>query len=135
MRPLASFLSTGESVGVALGAALVLMAAGVAVRAYIRSRPNAAELERRRRKMLHATGKMGDATLIEIREKHLFYSYDVRGVGYTASQDTSTLEALLPSDLYSVMGPALVKYDARNPANSIIISEEWSGLRTAPRRS
>ena len=30
---------------------------------------------------------MGDATLIEVRENLVFYSYDVRGVEYTASQD------------------------------------------------
>lgn len=131
MRPLASFLSSRESMGVALGAVVVLTAAAIAVRSYVRSRPTAAQLERRRRAMLNARGKMGDATLIEIREQHLVYSYDVRGVGYTASQDTSGLEALLPSDLYSAVGPALVKYDARNPANSIVVSEQWSGLRAA----
>jgi hypothetical protein len=28
----------------------------------------------------------------------------------------------------ALLGPALVKFDPRNPANSIVICEEWSGL-------
>ena len=31
------------------------------------------------------------------------------------------------------IGPVSIKYDPRNPANSIVLSEEWSGLRTAHR--
>ena len=72
---------------------------------------------------------MGDATLLEIRENHVFYCYDVRGVEYTASQDVSTLTAMLPADPSAVNGIVCVKYDARNPANSMIVSEQWSGLR------
>jgi hypothetical protein len=40
-----------------------------------------------------------------------------------------TLEALLPEDQMSMIGPALVKFDPRNPANSIVLCEDWSGLR------
>jgi hypothetical protein len=29
----------------------------------------------------------------------------------------------------STIGPVSVKYDARNPANSIVLAENWSGLR------
>jgi hypothetical protein len=29
----------------------------------------------------------------------------------------------------ALAGPAIVKYIPRNPANSIVICEEWSGLR------
>jgi hypothetical protein len=53
----------------------------------------------------------------------------VGGVGYTAAQDVMSLEALLPSHRMSMIGPALVKFDPRNPANSIVLCEEWSGLR------
>ena len=77
---------------------------------------------------LVATGKMGDATLVEIRDDLVFYSYAVRGVEYTASQDVSRLAHRVPTDL-SAMGAVSVKYDPRNPANSIVIAEEWSGLR------
>jgi len=72
---------------------------------------------------------MGDASLVEIRDQLIFYSYDVRGVGYTASQDVSALRAYLPPDFSVGIGPIYVKYDPRNPANSVVLSEEWSGLR------
>ncbi len=71
---------------------------------------------------------MGDAQLVEFHDGYLFYSYAVRGVEYTASQDISRLQERLPGDLSSV-GAVSVKYDARNPANSIVVAENWSGLR------
>jgi hypothetical protein len=87
------------------------------------------EVERRRRRTLNAVGKMGDANIIDVRDGMIFYSYDVRGMEYMAWQDVSALQDRLPSDPAAVMGPVSVKYDARNPANSIILSEEWSGVR------
>lgn len=77
--------------------------------------------------MLLSVGKMGDASLLEIHDDLLVYSYAVRGVEYTASQDISSLKTLLPGDAAS-LGHVLVKYDPRNPANSIVLAEEWSGL-------
>ena len=73
---------------------------------------------------------MGDASLVEIRDDLVFYSYAVRGVEYTASQDVSRLARRVPNDL-SAMGSVSVKYDPRNPANSIVIAEEWTGLRAS----
>jgi hypothetical protein len=101
----------------------------MAYNAWKRSRIPPDERERLRRRWLVAGGKMGDATLVEIRDDLVFYSYAVRGVEYTASQDVSRLAKRVPTDL-SAMGAVSVKYDPRNPANSIVISEEWSGLRT-----
>lgn len=103
------------------------------VRKYLKSRPDAAELERRRRRDLFTRGKMGDGNLLEYREHVVFYNYDIAGVEYTACQDLSDLQSLIPSDRWSAIGPASIKYDPRNPANSIVLCEEWSGLRTAHR--
>ncbi len=118
-----------------LAGAVLLVAGGVfGVRAYLRRRPSASELERRRRAMLFANGKMGDANLIELREGLMFYSYAVRGVEYHATQDVSELAHIIPADAWTSLGPVSVKYDARNPANSIVLCEQWSGLRvTQPR--
>ncbi len=79
--------------------------------------------------MLAANGKMGDADLVDIQEGSLVYSYAVRGVQYTASQDISRLRELLPAGLAS-LGHVLVKYDPRNAANSIVVAEDWSGLQS-----
>jgi hypothetical protein len=132
---LANLLSSGETTLVVLGTIALVALGAWGVRAYLDSRPTPAELERRRRSTLHAKGKMGDATLLEYRDHVVFYSYGVRGVEYTACQDLSDLKPRLPADLWSTVGPASIKYDPRNPANSIVLCEEWSGLRTAAQQS
>jgi hypothetical protein len=120
--------SPAEFISLALGAILVALAGALGYRAWKVSRISPEEIERRRRVGLVAQGKTGDALLVEYRDGFIFYSYDVRGVEYTASQDVTLLRDHLTGDL-SEMGPVLVKYDARNPANSIVVAEEWSGLR------
>jgi len=113
------------------GAALACAAAAVGIGAYVgfrawqRSRVTPEERERRRRADLVRGGKLTDATLVEISQDVLYYSYVVRGVEYTASQDVSALRALVPNELGL---SASVKFDARIPANSIVVAEEWSGL-------
>ena len=117
---------------VTLGLALLLtvLVALIGYRAWKNSRITAEERERGRRAMLVAGGKMGDATLVEVRETLVFYSYNVRGMEYTASQDVSLLGEYLPPDL-PVGSPVLMRYDARNPANSIVVAERWTGLRAS----
>ena len=51
---------------------------------------------------LVARGKMSDAMLVEIRDDLLFYSYGVRGVEYTASQDVSMLKQYMPLDFSTI---------------------------------
>jgi hypothetical protein len=121
-------LSAAEAVTLALAGVLAVLIALIVYRAWKLSRITPEERERRRRRALGARGKMGDATLVELRGEMLFYSYNVRGVEYTACQDIAPLKAGLPAEL-SDLGPVSVKYDPRNPANSIVVSEEWSGLR------
>ena len=121
-------LTPAELVIAALSALLVVLLATFGYRAYQRSRVTPEERERRRRAWLVASGKMGDAVVVEMRDNLVFYSYDVRGVEYTASQDISLVAVRLPDGL-GAHGAVSVKYDARNPANSIVVAEEWSGLR------
>ena len=120
--------TTADGITVTLALVLLALVGAMGYRAWQRSRITPEERERARRALLTSRGKMGDATLVEVRGEFLFYSYDVRGVEYTASQDVSLLKELLPREL-SLEGPIAVKYDAKNPANSIILSEQWSGLR------
>ena len=122
-------LTAADEVTLALAVVLVVLLAIIGFRAWKYSRVSPAERERLRRDALVAAGKMGDATLTEIRDDLLVYSYDVRGMEYTASQDIALLKPYLPSDL-SALASVSVKYDARNPANSIVLAEGWTGLRT-----
>jgi hypothetical protein len=128
----AGLTSKPELIWVAVGA-LVILGAAVwwLVRNYLRGRPTPDEVERRRRETLHREGKMGDGEIVDVEtaSASIAYSYSVAGVTYTASQDLAALQALLPPDVMTIVGPVSVKFDPRNPANSIVLCEEWSGLR------
>jgi hypothetical protein len=113
-------------------AVVVILLAVIGVRRWRARRVPPEERERRRRAMLVARGKMGDAVLVDVREDVIFFSYSVRGVEYTASQDVSTLKDQVPLDLSEVLAVG-VKYLPQNPANSIVLAEEWNGLRLLKR--
>src|SRR5664279_4158137 len=117
-----------EAVTLTLAIVLLVLVALIGYRAWRNSRVTTEERERRRRVALVARGKMGDATLVDVCDDLVFYSYAVRGVEYTACQDVSRLRPNMPADLSGV-GPVSVKYDSRNPANSIVVAEAWTGLR------
>ena len=111
----------------ALAAVLVVLLSILAWRIWQRRRFTPEERERQRRAFLVTAGKLGDGSIVEIREDMVFYSYAVRGVEYTASQDITQLAERVPSNL-SQMPSVGVKYDPKNPANSIVLAEEWSGM-------
>jgi hypothetical protein len=123
-----------ELILIALAAVLVLAMLRVGYLAWQNSRVTPEERERRRCAHLVATGKITDAMLVEIRENLVFYSYLVRGVEYTASQDLARFTGEAAVD-FSGVSALSVKYDPRNPANSIVVAEEWSGLRGASRHA
>jgi hypothetical protein len=110
--------------------AAVLIAAGLFVMFRIRRKPKDKEMRRRLAVNLH--GRLADATITEVLDETIYYSYSVGGVTYTASQDISQLRAQIHTDLEKLIGPASLKYSPRNPANSIVVCEKWSGLRGKP---
>lgn len=118
---------TPEYVRIGLGA-MVAALIGILLWRVLRHKPTPEEIEKRRRATIHASGKLGDGEVIDVEGVAIVYSYSVRGVGYTASQDVSVFESQLPENTMALVGPALVKFDPRNPANSIVICEEWNGL-------
>ncbi|MFZ1918843.1 MAG: DUF3592 domain-containing protein [Terriglobales bacterium] len=121
--------------------ALVVCAAGLAFGGYalLRRKPKTAmELERERRMWLSTVGRITDGTVIDVQElsdqgQHdatmLIYQYDVAGVSYEASQDVTYLRQWINLHSCRLGLPTSVKYDSRNPGNSMVISEGWIGLR------
>ena len=123
-------LEGSTSVVVLVVFAAALVAVGLFILFRIRRKPKDKEMRRRLSVNLH--GRLGDATITEVQDDTIFYSYSVGGVTYTASQDIAQLRARVPNELEKLIGPASLKYTPRNPANSIIVCEEWSGLRPKP---
>jgi len=110
---------------------LSVVAAGIFVMLRIRRKPK--DKEKLRRMDVNANGRLGDATITDIGEDAIFYEYSVGGLTYTASQDISQLRELIPADSHRLIGrPASLKYSSQNPANSILLCEDWSGLRVGP---
>jgi hypothetical protein len=110
--------------------ALAGVATASATAIVLRHRTNPERRERERRLAISRKGRFGEGVLTDVQDDLLYYSYTVRGVQYTASQDIARLqEHLPPGDLARLIGPVTLKYSVRNPASSILVSEIWSGLR------
>lgn len=84
------------------------------------------EQERRRRLTIYRQGRLIEAVVTDLETNLVHYSYEIRGIRYTASQDVTSFAGGLAEN---VIGAASCKYQLDNPANSIVICEEWSGLR------
>ena len=89
------------------------------------------ERERRRRNVVNKVGRTHDGFLTDVTPGLLAYQYTVNGVDYSASQDIDDLAGLIPEDLANLIGHVNIKYAPRNPANSILLCDDWSGLRTS----
>lgn len=94
--------------------------------------------ERERRMRISETGRITDGTVVDVTELNvddggeiqlLVYKYDVAGVSYEASQDVTALRHRV--DLHACRTGLMtsIKYDPTNPGNSIVIAENWTGLR------
>lgn len=127
------------------------MAIGLAIYFFTRKRPTPEDLERERRDLIALTGRITDGTIMdtvvnrtsdatnstdELPEASeettpipsvIVYNYRIAGVTYECAQDVTSLASYVRgvrSDL-----PIQVRYAPRNPGNSIIVADSWSGLR------
>ncbi len=108
--------------------AVVLLALLPAIVYRIRRNPR--EREKRRRLAVNARGRLADGSITEADETAIFYSYSAGGVDYATSQDIGEIRNIIPVHPEQLIGSTVtVKYAMKNPANSIIVCEEWSGLR------
>jgi hypothetical protein len=113
------------------------------------------EAERRRRLHLNQIGRIAEGSVIELvehpaetgkparsvfgsrarplvasRSRHLVsYSYSICGVIYQTAQDITGLESQVRLERLVAGQPASVKYDPSNPVDSILVADDWSGLR------
>ncbi len=114
---------------------------GLALASYamLRRKPkDANQIELERRTWLKTIGRITDGTVIDVQEitnplnrpaTMLIYQYDVAGVSYEASQDVTYLRQWINLHSCRLGVPTSVKYDSRNPGNSMVIAEGWVGLR------
>ena len=123
-------------------AALVVCVGGVVTYLVLRRRPTAEEIERERRAELVRSGRIMDGTILDISEfeespardrpaeiHFILYKYEIGGVAYESSQDVSALRDLVNPAQLRLGFPCSVRYDIHRPENSIVVAENWSGLR------
>ena len=122
----------------AAGLALIAFGAAVAWWLFGRPRPTSDELERMRRQHLSRSGRLVDGMLLDIREMEaadgrtltmLEFSYRIGGVDYECSQDITSLLDVLDATQVRAGFPCSVRYRTGSPQNSIVVAEEWTGLR------
>lgn len=103
-----------------------------------RKRPSAEEIECARRLNLSLSGRLVDGMLLDVRAlpidegrtlTMLEYSYRIGGVEYECSQDITTMPDIVNPSEVRLGFPCSVRYMPGSPQNSIVVSEQWSGLR------
>jgi hypothetical protein len=137
----------------AMGGAAIAALAMIAY-AFFRPAVDPYEAERKRRLHLNQIGRIAEGQVVELIEhppekegrkglfskssrpladlgpRHLVsYSYAISGVTYHTAQDITGLEGQIRFDRLVAGQPASVKYDTANPSDSIIVADDWSGLR------
>jgi hypothetical protein len=123
---------------IAAGVACAALLAALAVWLVLRNRPTAAEIERARRRFLSQSGRILDGMLLDVCEvpaedgrtlTMLLYSYRIAGVDYESSQDITDMRDVVDPTQVRAGFPCSIRYQPGGPQNSIVVAEEWSGLR------
>ena len=137
----------------AMGGAAVAAVAMIAY-AFFRPAENPEEVERKRRLHLNQIGRIAEGQVVELMQhapepglkKGLFgsrvravpksgprhfvsYSYAISGVIYHTAQDITGLNSQVRFERLVAGQPASIKYDPANPSDSILVADDWSGLR------
>jgi hypothetical protein len=122
-------------------AAAGLCVGGVIAWSKMRKKPTEEELERLRRQYLVKSGRIMDGTILDVSDltahecgradgmQLILYKYEISGVVYECSQDVTHLKDSVNIYECRLSFPCSVRYDPRRPTNSIVIAENWTGLR------
>jgi len=150
---LKAFLADWKLV-LAMGAA-ALAAVAMIIYAFLRPAVDQEAEERKRRLHLNQIGRIAEGQVVELvehppeskharkglfgasalpladmRPRHLVsYSYAISGVTYHTAQDITGLESQIRLERLVPGQPASIKYDPSNPVDSILVADDWSGLR------
>jgi len=151
--PLKELLADWKLLLVMGGAAIAALA--MIAYAFFRPAVDPEEAERKRRLHLNQIGRIAEGQIVDLVErppeskevrKGLFgssarplkdmrpryfvsYSYLISGVTYHTAQDITGLESQVRLERLVAGQPASIKYDAANPSDSILVADDWSGLR------
>ncbi|MCU1243403.1 MAG: hypothetical protein JWO71_4129 [Candidatus Acidoferrum typicum] len=134
---------------------VAVAAIGMIAYAFFRPAEEPEDIERKRRLHLNQIGRIAEGQVVELvahapepreKSKRLFrsrpqpladlsprqlvsYSYAISGVTYHTAQDVTGLESQVRFDKLAAGQPASIKYDPSNPTDSILVADDWSGLR------
>jgi hypothetical protein len=131
-------MTLSKDLGIAVAGTAAVALAGVwawkTVRGWRRKSPD--ELERLRRLGVNACGRIIPGRIVELAEPVaegpagpiLLYQYEVAGVTYEAAQDVSALPEIAAAAPFLPGQTTSVKYDPKQPTNSILACEGWCGI-------
>jgi len=110
----------------------------------LRKRLSPEELERERRRFLVQSGRLVDGMLLDVCEVQapaksksepartlimLLYNYRIGGVNYECSQDITDMPGVMNVSQVRAGFPCTARYQPGNPQNSIVVAEDWTGVR------
>ncbi len=117
---------------------LIAVLGSVALWLLLHRRRSEEERERARRQFLARSGRLVDGMLLDVIELEvgagrtltlLVYNYRISGVAYECSQDITAMGGVVDPAQVRAGFPCSVRYQPGSPQNSIVIAEEWTGLR------
>jgi hypothetical protein len=130
-----------------LNAASLAALGGAFISRLLGRSPDRDEIERQRRAYLNQIGRIVEGQITDMvevaedkaqrrdanegdgRRKLVCYSYSISGVSYETAQDITSLQGRAGLERIITGLPASIKFDPSNPSNSILIADDWSGLR------
>jgi hypothetical protein len=136
-----------------IGAGVAVMG-GVLLSQWLRRAPDGDAIEQKRRARINQIGRIAEGQILEVLEvpqeeaaargvalfgrgkknapnglrKLVCYTYSISGVSYETAQDITLLQGRADQQRLIPGRPASIKYDPSNPGDSIILTDDWSGL-------